>query len=121
MKTIKLLLIVLMGAGLCGCDLLEDNGVHMAMCLKDGAEQLAKSPATELTFRYEPLTGTNQIYDVEFCANSVVLVTGTNGGTSTYHLNYVHVGQDFRLMKTNAATFVTLRKMAGRIDVVSVR
>lgn len=74
----------------------------MAIRLKDGAEQLARSPATELTFRYEPLTGTNQIYDVEFCANSVVLVTGTNGGTSTYHLNYVHVGQDFRLMKTNA-------------------
>jgi hypothetical protein len=61
------------------------------------------------------------IDDVEFCANSVVLVTGTNGGTSTYHLNHVHVGQDFQRMKTIAATVVTLRKVAGRIDVVDVR
>ena len=52
---------------------------------------------------------------------SVVLVTGTNGGTSTYHLNYVHVGTHFYLTKTNAATFVTLRKVDGRIDVVTVR
>lgn len=110
-----------MCAALAGCDRFSDNGVHMAECLKDGAQQLARSPDAELTFRYEPLGGTNQIYDVEFCANSVVLVTGTNGGTSTYHLNYVHVGRDFRLMKTNAATFVTLRKVAGRIDVVEVR
>lgn len=117
----KLFLVMLTCAGLCGCDQLEDNGVHMAFCLKDGAKKLAGSSATELVVRYEPLDGTNQIYDVEFCSNSVVLIGGKREGTSTYHLNYVHVGQDFRLMKTNAATFVTLRKVDGRIDVVDVR
>ncbi len=114
MNKLKLFLGVLACIGLGGCGWLEDNGVHMAYCLKDGAKKLAGSNETELVIEYEPLTGTNQIYDVEFCSNSLVLVTGKNGGTSTYHLNYVHVGQDFRLMKTNSATFITLRKVDGR-------
>jgi hypothetical protein len=117
----KLFLCVLACAAFSGCDQFSDNGVHMAECLKDGAQKLAKSNETELVIRYEPLTGTNQVYAVEFCSNSLVLVTGKNEGSSTYHLNYVHVGRDFRLTKTNAATFVTLRKVGGRIDVVDVR
>ena len=121
MNKLKLFLVGLICAALCGCDQLSDNGVHMAYCLKDGANKLARSNATELEFCYEPLSGTNQVYNVEFCPNSVVLVTGTNGGTSTYHLNYVHVGTHFYLTKTNAATFVTLKKVDGRIDVVAVR
>ena len=121
MKVINLFLLALAGVGLCGCDALEDNGVHMAYCLKDGAAKLAKSPDSELVFRYEPLTGTNQIYHVQFCPDSVVLVTGKNEGTSTYHLRYVHVVTPFYLKKTNAATFVTLRKVNGRIEVVDVR
>ena len=120
MKRFRLFLAVLTCAGLCGCEWLEDNGVHMAYCLKDGAQKLAKSGDRELVVRYEPLGGVNQIYDVQFCPDSVVLVTGTNGGTSTYHLNYVHVGLAFYLTKTNEATFVTLRKVGGRIDVVDV-
>jgi hypothetical protein len=119
--TMKLFLLLLACAGLCGCDALEDNGVHMAMCLKDGAKKLEHSNDTELVIRYEPLTGIRQSYDVEFVPDSLILVTGTNGGTSTYHLNYVHVGQRFDLKKTNEATFVTLRKVDGRIDVVDVR
>lgn len=71
----------------------------MAYCLKAGAKELARSPETELVVRYEPLTGTNQVYDVEFNPGSVLLVTGTNGGTTTYHLNFVHVGKRFALMK----------------------
>jgi hypothetical protein len=121
MHKLKLYLIVLACAGLCGCDVLEDNGVHMAYCLKDGAKQLAGSNESELVIPYEPLTGTNQIYDVEFVPDSLVLVSGKNGGTSTYHLNYVHVGKRFDLVKTNAATLATLRKVGGRIDVVDVR
>src|SRR6185312_3903222 len=89
MKRLTLFLVALACAALCGCDQLEDNGVHMAECLKDGAKQLANSKDTELVVRYEPLDGTNQIYDVEFVANSVVLIGGKREGTSTYHLNYV--------------------------------
>lgn len=95
--------------------------MRMAECLKDGAQQLARSSDTELIVRFVPMSGTNEIYDVEFVPNSVVLIGGAHGGTSTYHLNYVHVGKRFDLMKTNEATFVTLRKSDGRIDVVDVR
>jgi len=121
MNRLKLFLGVLACAGLCGCSWFDDNGVHMAFCLKDGARELARSTNAELTVRYEPLSGTNQIYYVEFSPDNLLEVTGTNGGSTTYHLNYVHVGKRFDLMKTNAATFVTLRKVDVRIDVVDVR
>jgi len=121
MKRLKLFLLLLACAALCGCDAFQDNGVHMAYCLRDGAKALERSKDSELVVRYEPLTGIQQSYNVEFVPDSLVLVTGRNGGSSTYHLNYVHVGQRFDLNKTNEATFVTLRKVDGKIEVVDVR
>jgi hypothetical protein len=112
---------------LCGCDELSDDGVHLAETLKAGAKALQRSPATELTVTFEPLDGTNQIYTVQFCRNSLVVVWSKHGGSSTYQLNYVSLPQDFYLHKTNEATFVTLRKNGpsrtgeDRIDVVNVR
>jgi hypothetical protein len=120
-KKIKLLLGVLVCAGLCGCNWLSDDGVHLAESLKAGAKALQRSPATELTLTFEPLDGTNQIYTVQFCKNSAVVVWSKHGGSSTYQLNYVALPQDFYLHKTNEATFVTLRKNGDRIDVVNVR
>jgi hypothetical protein len=121
MKWMRFVVLPVACAGLWGCDAFQDNGVHMAYCLRAGAKKLARSNDNELVIRYEPLTGIHQIYDVQFEPDSLILVTGTNGGTSTYHLNFVHVGQRFELKKTNDATFVTLRKVDGRIDVVDVR
>ena len=122
MKTLFFITVTVIGLlALCGCDWLEDNGTHMAECLKAGAKKLSRSNDAELVVLYEPLDGTNQIYDVEFNPGSVLLIGGRREGTTTYHLNFVHVGQRFALMKTNEATFVTLRKVDGRIDVVDVR
>src|SRR6476659_11027210 len=81
----------------------SNRAKHMAICLRDGAKKLEHSSDNELVVRYEPLTGINQSYDVEFVPDSGILVTGKNGGTSTDHLNYVHVGQRFDLKKTNDA------------------
>lgn len=106
---------------LCGCDWLSDDGVHLAECLKTGAETLQRSTDGKLTMAFEPLDGTNQIYTVQFCIDSLVVVWSKHGGSSTYQLNYVALPQDFYLHKTNEATFVTLRKNGGRIDVVNVR
>jgi hypothetical protein len=106
---------------LCGCGWLEDDGVHLAYCLRDGAKALERSTDTELTVAFQPLDGTNQIYTVQFCKNSAVVVWSKHGGSSTYQLNYVALPRDFYLHKTNAATFVTLRKDGDRIDVVDVR
>jgi hypothetical protein len=106
---------------LCGCDGLSDDGVHLAECLKSGAQTLQHSADSKLTVAFEPLDGTNQIYTVQFCKNSLVVVWSKHGGSSTYHLNYVASPLDFYLHKTNAATLVTLQKNGNRIEVTDVR
>jgi hypothetical protein len=93
----------------------------MAYCLKQGVHELAQPTSPELVIRFEPLDGTNQIYAVELVPDGLVLVAGKHAGISTYDLNYVQVDKRFDLMKTNAATFLTLRKAGDGIDVVDVR
>lgn len=118
---ISFFIIAAVGIALCGCDWLSDDGVHLAYCLKNGAKALQRSADTELTVAFEPLDGTNQIYTVQFCKGSAVVVWSKHGGSSTYQLNYVELPLDFYLHKTNAATLVTLRKNGDRIDVVDAR
>jgi hypothetical protein len=121
MNKYKSLLTALACLALCGCNWLEDDGVHLAYCLKDGAKALQRSADMEATIAFEPLDGTNQVYTVQFCQNSAVVVWSKHGGSSTYQLNYVALPKDFYLHKTNAATLVTLRKNGDRVDVVDVR
>jgi hypothetical protein len=121
MNKCKFLLAALACMSLCGCEWLEDDGVHLAYCLKDGANALQHSADKEMTVAFEPLDGTNQVYTVQFCRNSLVVVWSKHGGSSTYQLNYVALPKDFYLHKTNQATFVTLRKTGDRVDVVDVR
>jgi len=121
MNQCKCLLAALACLALCGCDWLSDDGVHLAECLKAGAKALQRSADTELTVAFEPLDGTNQVYTVQFCRNSAVVVWSKHGGSSTYQLNYVALPKDFYLHKTNEATLVTLRKNGDRVDVVDVR
>jgi hypothetical protein len=124
---ISFFIIAAICVSLCGCKWLSDDGVHLAESLKAGARALQGSAATELTVAFEPLDGTNQIYTVQFCKDSLVVVWSKHGGSSTYQLNYVALPQDFLLHKTNEATWVTLRKNGPsrtgeeRIDVVNVR
>jgi len=121
MNQCKCLLAALACLALCGCDWLSDDGVHLAECLKAGAKALQRSADTELTVAFEPLDGTNQVYTVQFCKNSMVVVWSKHGGSSTYQLNYVALPKDFYLHRTNEATLVTLRKNGDRVDVVDVR
>jgi hypothetical protein len=116
---ISILIVGAVCLALGGCDWLSDDGVHLAECLKAGAKTLQRSTDTELTVAFVPLDGTNQVYTVQFCKDSAVVVWSKHGGSSTYQLNYVTLPQDFLLHKTNAATFITLRKDGDRIDVVN--
>ena len=70
----KYLSAVLVCGCLCGCEWLSDDGVHLAEGLKAGARALQRSADKELTVAFEPLDGTNQIYTVQFCRNSAVVV-----------------------------------------------
>lgn len=120
-RSLLLVWAALVGVMLAGCRAFEDDGVHLATCLKDGAEKLKGSSDAELTVRYEPLDGLNQAYTVQFCANSAVVVWSKHGGSSTYHLNYVRVPTGFYLSKTNESVQVTLRKANGAVEVAEVR
>jgi hypothetical protein len=121
MKTLTCALCVALLA-FCGCSLLEDNGTHLAYALEKGAKRLKNRPdGSELVVRYEPLTGINQSYGVSFRASFGSLsVGGKNGGSTTYHQRFLHVPREFSVNKSNAATFLTLRKKGDRIELVEV-
>lgn len=80
-----------------------DNGAHMGRVLRDGANQLRRSGDTELVVEYQPMTGIEQEYYVDFRASSnptgaplpgksygsygkgYVSVGGERPGSTTYH------------------------------------
>lgn len=129
MKTLTCALAVALLA-FCGCSILEDNGTHLAYALEKGAKGLKSKPdGAEVVIRYEPLTGINQSYGVSFRASpeteapygaASLSVGGKNGGSTTYHQRFVYVTKEFFVNKSNAATFLTLRKNGNRIELVDV-
>jgi hypothetical protein len=48
-------------------------------------------------------------------------VGGKNGGSTTYHQRFVYVAREFFVNKSNAVTFLTLRKKGSRIELVDVQ
>ncbi len=48
-------------------------------------------------------------------------VTGLHHGGTSYHERFVFTQHDLRIVKTNAATEVILRKTGDRIDVVELQ
>ncbi len=129
MRVLSCVLVVAL-LGICGCSLLEDNGTHLAYALEKGANGLKSKPdGTEVVVRYEPLTGINQSYGVSLRASpktdppygaASLSVGGRNGGSTTYHQRFVYVTKEFSVNKSNAATFLTLRKNGNRIELVDV-
>ncbi len=109
---------------------MEDNGTHLAYALETGAKRLKSKPdGSEFVVRYEPLGGINQSYGVSLRASTdtdptyrsgSLSVGGTRGGSTTYHQKFLYVTKDFSVNKSNAATFLTLRKVGNRIDLVAV-
>ena len=120
--------------GYCGCSM-EDNGTHLGIAMTKGAETLENkvdgSELVELIIRYEPLTGINQAYYVYIPPSTSTLrpykgefelsVGGKEGGSTTCYQPFVYVPKAFSVTKTNAATFLTLRKNGNRIELVNVR
>ena len=117
--------------GFCGCSLLEDNGTHLAYALEKGAKRLKSKPdGAEFVVRYEPLTGINQSYYVSLRASPFtdppygaanLSAGGRKGGSTTYHQRFVYVSREFFVNKSNAVTFLTLRKKGSRIELVDVQ
>ena len=132
MKALTLTISIVL-LGLCGC---SDNGVHLGMALTKGAETLEKKPdGSELVIRYEPLSGIHQVYYVNIPPSRSTVppyrgdelaVGGKRCGSTRYYTQIVYVGPGanniyaFSVTKTNAATFLTLRKNGNRIELIDV-
>jgi hypothetical protein len=119
---------------LCGCGhFLEDNGVHLASVLEDGAAKLRASDASELVVPYETLDGGNDPYYIEItpsviegqAANirgSYVVVSGKSRGGTSSHNPAVFVPARLYIEKSQGGTTeIVLQKHADRIDVVCLR
>jgi hypothetical protein len=125
---------LLLAAFLHGCNLLEDNGTHLAYALEKSVSQLRASGAKELVSRYETLDGPAQGYYVEITPSldpswqkqdvwgSYLVVSGRTSGGTSYHNRFVFVPQRLYIKKEQGgATEVVLRKDADRISVVELR
>jgi hypothetical protein len=101
----------------------------MAFMLERGANSLAASRDTELKLEYRPTTGIEQSYEVRFSPSKstevpyggYVVVTGKNGGGTSYHTRFVYVSTPLQMRKVNATTLVTLKKIGGRIEVIDLQ
>lgn len=125
---------ILLAVCLQGCEILEDNGTHLAYALEKGASKLRGSAARELVVRYETLDGAAQAYYIEITPSldpswqkqdvwgSYIVVSGRTSGGTSYHNRFVFVPQRLYIKKEQggAAEFV-LRRDADRISVVEVR
>jgi hypothetical protein len=112
-----------------GCAVLSDNGTRLAFALERESRSLIASGQEELVFDYSPLTGINQAYEVRLTKShsltapygGSVVVTGRDGGGTTYQARFVYIVQAMRVSKFNEATHVTLRNNGGRVEVTSLR
>ena len=112
-----------------GCAIFMDNGTHLGFALERESRALLASGDRELVFDYSPLTGINQRYEVKLSASrspvppygGYIVVTGENGGGTSYQGRYVYIAHRFDVSKFNEPAHITLRNQGGRIEVVDVR
>ena len=124
-------LLILLLAG-CG-HFLEDNGVHLAYVLEDGAARLHGSDAAELVVRYETLDGGTDPYYIEITPSvvegqapdirgSYLVVSGKSRGGTSSHNPAVYVPLRLYIEKGHGGpTEIVLQKHGDRVDVVCLR
>lgn len=122
--------IALAGAMLAtGCAIFMDNGTHLGFALERESRELLASGARERVFDYSPLSGINQRYEVKLTASrspvapygGYIVVTGENGGGTSYQGRFVYIARRLEVGKVNEAARITLRNDGGRVEIVDVR
>jgi hypothetical protein len=115
---------------LCGCGhLFEDNGVHLAAVLEDGAAKLRASDASEIVVQYETLDGGTDPYYIEIVPSSgpgqegsYLVVSGRSRGGTSAHNSAVFVPQRLYIEKPRGGpTDIVLRADGDRVAVVELR
>jgi hypothetical protein len=132
MRAINPVLAVLLLFAGCG-HFLEDNGVHLASVLEDGAAKLRGSDVSELVVPYETLDGGNDPYYIEITPSfvegqtqnvrgSYIVVSGKSRGGTSAHNPAVFVPARLRIEKSQGGvTEIVLQKHGDRVDIVCLR
>lgn len=132
MRAINPVFVILLLLSGCG-HFLEDNGVHLASVLEDGAARLRGSDASELVVRYETLDGGTDPYYIEITPSfvagrdanvrgSYLVVSGKSRGGTSSHNPAVFVPLRLYIEKNQGGpTEIVLQKHDERIDVVCLR
>ena len=132
MRAINPVFVILVLLSGCG-HFLEDNGVHLAFVLEDGAAKLRGSDASELVVRYETLDGGNDPYYIEITPSftegqapnirgSYLVVSGKSRGGTSSHNSAVFVPLRLYIQKSQGGvTEIVLQKHGDRVDVVCLR
>jgi hypothetical protein len=118
----------LLALGLTSCGIFEDNGTHLAFALVRAAQALRASGDQERVVDYEPMTGIDQHYEIRLRPShqatapygGYVIVTGRNGGGTSYQAREVFITRAFEVSKFMQAAHITLRNNAGRIELVAL-
>lgn len=120
----------------CAHGAFEDNAVHFAHIVRDGARTLRRSSQTELVVVFNQLLDTAVPYTIALPSTPMstdppfarvgsyegVVVTGSNPGSSTFHRRYVVVPRELRIEKPQGGpTVVVLRTNGHLIEVVDLR
>jgi hypothetical protein len=122
---ISILALLLAGCG----HLFEDNGVHLAAVLEDGAVKLRASDAAEIVVPYETLDGGTDPYYIEIVPSSgpgqggsYLVVSGRSRGGTSAHNSAVFVPQRLYIEKSRGGpTAIVLRRNGDRVEVVELR
>jgi hypothetical protein len=124
MKNVLVVIVLMTALFSVSCTFMEDDATHLAYALEKGAKRLDKSAATEHVVYYQPLSGTNQIYQIVInSTRGPGTARGLSVGSSgtTYHRRFVHVPKRLEVVKTNTGAEIVLRKDGDRIEVVGIR
>jgi hypothetical protein len=132
MRVINLVFSIILLLSGCG-HFLEDNGVHLAAMLEEGAAKLGAANASEVVVQYETLDGGNDPYYIEITPSftagqtsnirgSYLVVSGRSRGGTSAHNSAVFVPMRLYIDKSQGGTTeIVLRRNADRVDVVELR
>ncbi len=113
------------------CSTLEDNGTRLAFALERESKVLLASGNNELQFEFKPKGSANQDYEIKMLRGKdsreqpfyggYITVSGVDSGGTSYQGRYVNIPKSLHVAKRGEPAVITLRKVAGRVDVVELK
>ena len=113
------------------CATLEDNGTRLAFALERESKVLLASGDNELQFEFKPKGSANHDYEIKMLRGKddlerpfyggYITVSGVDSGGTSYQGRFVNIPKSLYVAKRGEPAIITLRKVAGRVDVVELK